>query len=284
MGCANSKNSSSIEPVGVPTRVQEVNDDNMNLNESNNNTAKVITASKGVAFEIEFERSSSFHGLPRTPPKKFTRLAPLSNAPKFTADQLEEKIKQADENRQRELDRKKATGRRSQRLRAEIQRAREAERATQQQRELETKLQAAEEARGLKQSELDKKKQLREERAKLVRDRARRKKEGGDELDYEIERDDAFNVDENSWSEGDNFPDTTSDYHTGNNSRYDSGTGDRLYADHDSASKTLTFTEKPLLFGPPMAESIDYSFQRNNVAHMVCTKKTVEDDGDFYDT
>lgn len=94
MGCANSKNSSSIEPVGVPTRVQEVNDDNMNLNESNNNTAKgeqlynmrlllaelrscsfvcaVITASKGVAFEIEFERSSSFHGLPRTPPKKFT--------------------------------------------------------------------------------------------------------------------------------------------------------------------------------------------------------------------
>ena len=85
----------------------------------------MITASKGVAFEIEFERSSSFHhGLPRTPPKKFTvperlircsqncfrllyynfafqRLAPLSNAPKFTADQLEEKIKQAEENRQR---------------------------------------------------------------------------------------------------------------------------------------------------------------------------------------
>ena len=46
----------------------------------------------------------------------------------------------------------------------------------------------------MKQGELDKKKQLREERAKLVRDRARRKKEGGEELDYEIEQDDAFNV------------------------------------------------------------------------------------------
>ena len=89
---------------------------------------------------------------------------------------------------------------------------------------------------------------------------------------------------DNSWSEGDNFPDTTSDYHTGNNSRFNSGTGDRLYSDHESAPKTITFTEKARLFGPPMAESIDYSFQRNNVAHMVCNKKTVEDDGDFYDT
>ena len=40
MGCANSKNSSLIEPVGVPARSKELNDDKMNLNESNNNKAK----------------------------------------------------------------------------------------------------------------------------------------------------------------------------------------------------------------------------------------------------
>ena len=66
--------------------------------------------------------------------------------------------------------------------------------------QLENKLHAAEDVRLQKQVELQEKKRVREERARKAREKAKRmKQEGGEELDYEIEKDDAFNADGNDY-------------------------------------------------------------------------------------
>ena len=67
--------------------------------------------------------------------------------------------------------------------------------AVYEQKTMHDKIQAAEEARLEKQRQLEEKKRAREERARKAREKAKRLKETGEDLDYEIEKDENCDAD-----------------------------------------------------------------------------------------
>ena len=97
---------------------------------------------------------------------------------------------------------------------------------------------------------------------------------------------------DDSWLDDDtaankNKQDNTSDYHTGNNSRFNSGYGDRVYSGRESPAKTIRAqSDKPQrVFSSSTTDSFDYAYQRSNgQSKAPAYDQTVEEDADFFDT
>ena len=62
--------------------------------------------------------------------------------------------------------------------------------------QIENKLQSAEMKREAKQRQMEERKKIREERARRARERAKKIKQDDDGMDFELEKDEAFNADD----------------------------------------------------------------------------------------
>lgn len=181
---------------------------------------------KGVAFDICLDGNSVKPGglISKHPPKTALKLEPLG-VPKLTAEMLMEKQKLAEEKRARALERKKKKASSKASKCADIKQATE-ELSEQLKDELAENLRIAEVGRLAKQAEIIERQKLREERAKRVRQRAKKLNE--DEDLPEIERDEGYNdTDHDSWLDGQRPDDVIS------------VPGDRIYSGHKSPMKLV---------------------------------------------
>ncbi|XP_013409115.1 trichohyalin [Lingula anatina] len=176
--------------------------------ESNSNRHEVIVEThetpKAIAFDVALDEQNGLNQKPA--PKRFQKLEPLSTAPKLTPELLEEKMKQVEIKREQELERVKTASRKSSKRRRELIQAREFERQQQQYNQMEEQQKSAGKNREVRQQEIIEKQKRREERARKARERALKLQQmNTEELDFDVEKDEAFNADDNdSWLDGDN--------------------------------------------------------------------------------
>jgi len=167
-----------------------------NRHSSTNGVSQVSplpAVSKAVAFDIQLGQNGSVP-LPNRPPR---RLKKIESAPVLTREALEQKLAAAEQNRQKELEKKVKVSKR----RSELLLARKMDKAQQQKAEIEEKLAASEKKREKTQAEIKAKQKNREERARRVRMRAREMKDGDDVVDLNVDHDETYNADEEdeSW-------------------------------------------------------------------------------------
>lgn len=157
-----------------------------------NQNAMVPMVSKGVAFDVGLGDDSSVNKptSKRRPPHKLQR---LESAPKLTAEMLAQKIAAAEENRQKELEKR---ARRTSKRRKELLEAREMDKAQQQKAEFDQKTNTYDKNRSKLQAEIIAKQQRREERAKRVRHKAQRLKNGEDDVPVLVDPDETYNANE----------------------------------------------------------------------------------------
>jgi len=194
--------------------------------------------SKSVAFDIVLGRSDSEKPSPLMPNKPPRRLKKIESAPTLTREALEQKQAAADENRQKELEKKvKVVSKR----RSELLIAREMDKAQQQKAELEGKLSASERKREKAQAEIIAKQRRREEKAKRVRNKAKQIQDGDDVVDFAVDRDETYNADEDeSWD-----VDTPKNPSIGSNDENNDGRlGDREQAASQQQNKEPTTHEQ----------------------------------------
>ncbi|KAJ7380004.1 hypothetical protein OS493_012766 [Desmophyllum pertusum] len=173
--------------------IEETRDSTTNAGE--NQTAQ-SPVSKPVAFDIALGQTDQLSTLTQHRPPR--RLKKIESAPTLTRANLEQKQAAADQNRQKELDKKvKVVSKR----RSELLIAREMDKAQQQKTEIEEKLSASERKRENAKNEVIAKQRQREEKAKRVRSKAKQMKDGDDVVDFDVDRDDTYNADEEdeSW-------------------------------------------------------------------------------------
>lgn len=186
--------------------------------------------SKAVAFDILLGQNGSIP-LSNRPPR---RLQKIESAPILTREALEQKQAAAEQNRQKELEKKvKLMSKR----RSELILAREMDRAEQQKAELAGKLAASEKKREKAQAEIKEKQRRREEKARRVRMKARQMKDGDDVADLNVDPDETYNADEEdqSWDVGspESFSRSMDQDDDNNNQRFD----DREGADNEKRTE-----------------------------------------------
>lgn len=186
---------------------REVFDDEQGVKESqqtpthgaNQTSQPQSPVAKPVAFDIVLGHSDSEKPSPLMPNRPPRRLKKIESAPTLTREALEQKQTAADQNRQKELEKKvKVVSRR----RSELLIAREMDKAQQQKAELEGKLSASDRKREKAQAEIIAKQRRREEKAKRVRNKAKQIQDGDDVVDFAVDRDETYNADEDeSWDD-----------------------------------------------------------------------------------
>ncbi|XP_032234545.2 uncharacterized protein DDB_G0284459 [Nematostella vectensis] len=140
----------------------------------------------GVAFVVSLEDGSREIRRPH-------RLKKLESVHTFTADMLAQKQAAAELNRQKEIEKKiKKTSKRRQ----DLLEAREYDKSQQQKAELQGKIHATEKNREKVMAEVLAKQRRREERARRVRERAKRIQDGDDMGNIEVDPDETYNADE----------------------------------------------------------------------------------------
>ncbi|KAK2167194.1 hypothetical protein LSH36_31g02064 [Paralvinella palmiformis] len=165
-----------------------------------------IIVPKSVAFDIQFDNNNIESILNKHPPKRLKRLQPLENAPKLSAEMLEEKLRQAEEKRKQQIEVKKAASKRVAKFRENLERAKELEKhqQVQQAAEIKEKLQSAGKNREAKLRDMEEKFRIKEERARQARERAKTMKQSENGLEFDVEKDENFNADDDdSWFEDD---------------------------------------------------------------------------------
>lgn len=153
---------------------------------------------KPVAFEINFEEKNKDSIIHKHPPKRLQRLEETSQmGPKLTAKMLEDKLRIAEQNRQRELDRVRSSTSAS-KIRRQLQDAQEQDKKEETIRGIEERQRSAGKIRNNKLKEFEDKKRENAVKAKNARERVNRLRQGVD--DIEIEKDNNFFDDyDDSW-------------------------------------------------------------------------------------
>lgn len=154
--------------------------------------------SKPVAFDIVLGRSDSDNKLVPLTNRPPRRLQKIESAPVLTREALQQKQAAAEQNRQKELEKKvKLMSKR----RSELLIAREMDKAQRQKAELEERLAASDKKREKTQAEIIAKQKKREEKAMKVRLRAKQMKDGDDVVGLDVDPDETYNADEEdeSW-------------------------------------------------------------------------------------
>lgn len=244
---------------------------------------------KGTSFEVPTAGEDSI--IKRHPPKRLMKLEALEKS-QITAEELAEKLRAADEKRQRTLESRAKTAsasRRSSKRARELLAAKEFEKQHQQTEEIGKKQASAGKQREMQQQIAAERLRVREEKARLAAER-RKRMERDEELlvDYELERDENFNDqdgdDEIHWSGTDDLRPYEPD-------------GDNVYMGRDSPKKGV---REPRALEPRHSASTvdscdtDYKRTQASVAALAAASRLrsgvhrgdqddCDDDAGFYD-
>ncbi|XP_031567380.1 arginine and glutamate-rich protein 1-A-like [Actinia tenebrosa] len=184
----------SNQDLVIPTVNQENEKNRLNSSKLNDIKGRneSLVPMTGVAFEVNLDENSKRKEIRRVP-----KLQKLENVTVLTAEMLAKKQAIAEENRQKEIQRKLA---KTTRRKKKLLEARELDRAQEKFTELEEKMKVQKMKRAQIQAEIISKQRRRELRAQQVRARAEKIREGGDNVELDLDPDNTYNADEEDQS------------------------------------------------------------------------------------
>ncbi|KAK7506932.1 hypothetical protein BaRGS_00001783 [Batillaria attramentaria] len=196
------KNHHAVNGVKAKQQQHKQEDRNKTIDSNANNVIPVnmTPVKKPVAFDVSLDGQNTEILLNRKP-RRLQTLEPL-NVPRFSAEQLAEKQRQAEEKREKMRQKRMSASKKSSRRRQELMRAKEfeMEQQLQQEKALDDHLKQAELKREARLKEIQEKQRIRDERARRARERAKKLNAEPQEDTFDVEKDEQFNAsDVDSW-------------------------------------------------------------------------------------
>ncbi|XP_071832112.1 uncharacterized protein [Apostichopus japonicus] len=204
---------------------------------------------KAVAFDVTLGDGQVESIIGVHPPR---RLQKLENSPRpiLTLEELDKRQKKSEARRKKALEKKATSSQRSSRRRNDLIAAVKFSQEHQQQvtaRKLEEKIDSANKSRDKHQMDMVMKQKIRESKAKQAREK--RLRASMDEDEYDVEKDETYNVDddEDSWLDGENNVDTTTQF----KGSASTTASERIYDGRSSPAKRM--------YGGGMDQRLGYS-------------------------